>query len=151
MATIIIKDSASNNQAQVFSNGSLSVTPAAAGPPQDVNIFDSNGNPITSTGGRLNTMVGGFSTITPGYPTQVFVGTTSVTLLPANPNRVYAHFVNNSSQAIYMQYQGTAALNQGIYLSPNSLYTIDANNLWLGEVNGIGLIASQPITVLEGE
>lgn len=122
----------------------------------NVNIQDTNGNPITSTGGALNvnaTISGatGFSVLTPGTPTQVSIGTTSSTLIAANPNRLYAHIVNNSGQPIYIQYSVSAALNQGIKLPPGSFYTIESNNLWLGAINAIGVMAGQLIDILEGE
>lgn len=122
----------------------------------NVNIQDTNGNPITATGGALNvnaTISGneGFSNLTPGTPTQIAVGTSSTTLLIANPNRKYAHIINNSGNTIYIQYSVSAALNQGIKLPGfGSIYTIESSNLWLGEINAIGLIAGQLIDILEG-
>lgn len=92
----------------------------------------------------------GFSSLTPGYPTQIAVGTTSVTLLSANPLRKYGHFFNNSSEAIFIQFQATAALNQGIKVGPGSFFTLELNNLWLGDINAIGLMTGQLISVVEG-
>lgn len=92
----------------------------------------------------------GFSSITPGYPSQVAVGTTSVVLLPSNLARKYAHFFNNSSEAIFIQFQATAALNQGIKVGPGSFYTLETTNLYLGDINAIGLITGQLISVVEG-
>lgn len=118
-----------------------------------VSIQDTNGNPIDSIDGALKVTAepGGFSTLAPGMPTQIVVGTTSVTLFAANPNRKYLHIVNNSGQTIFIQYSVSAALNQGIKLFPNTFYTVDSNNLWLGEINAIGLVAGQLIDILEGE
>ena len=122
----------------------------------NVNIQDTNGNPITSTGGALNVNIesesDGFSNLTPGTPTQISVGTTSTTLLTANPNRKYAHIVNNSLNTIYIQYSVSAALNQGIKLPGfGSIYTIESTNLWLGAINAIGVMTGQLIDILEGE
>lgn len=121
----------------------------------NVNIQDTNGNPLTSTAGALNvtgslSISDGFSNLTPGTPTQIAVGTTSISLIAANPNRKYAHIVNNSGETIFIQYSVAAALNQGIKLTPGSFYTIESNNLWLGDINAIGLIANQLIDILEG-
>lgn len=121
----------------------------------NVNIQDTNGNPITATDGALNVNatvgVEGFSTLTPGTPTQIPVGTTSTELIAANPNRKYAHVVNNSGETIYIQYSVSAALNQGIKLPSSSFYTIESSNLWLGAINAIGVMANQLIDILEGE
>jgi hypothetical protein len=153
MATTQIKDGfngGSDNQLKVNSDGSINVT-GGGGTGGTVKIQDSNGNPITSTNGALNVEQVGFSTITPGYPTQISVGTSSTQLFAANPNRKYAHIVNNTSETIFIQFQVSAALNQGIKMNPGSFYTLESTNLWLGVVNAIGNLPSQLIDVLEGE
>lgn len=102
---------------------------------------------------NVNTTVSvteGFNNLTPGTPTQISVGTSSTTLFVANPNRKYAHIVNNSGETIFIQYSVSAALNQGIKLSAGSFFTIESSNLWLGEINAIGLMAGQLIDILEG-
>lgn len=120
----------------------------------NVNIQDTNGNPITATGGALNVNAtlgaSGFSTLTPGTPTQISIGTNSTTLLAANPNRKYAHIFNNSGQTIFIQYSVSAALNQGVKITFGSFYTIESTNLWLGEINAIGVMSNQMIDILEG-
>lgn len=134
MATTIIKSTDSDNQAKVDGTGHLYVT--------------DGGTPIQVTG----TMVtgGSFSAISPGYPTQISVGTASIQLFPANSARKYAHIVNNSSATIFIQYQVSAALNQGVKISSGGFFTLEVDNLWLGVVNAIGLMAGQQIDVLEG-
>jgi len=121
----------------------------------NVNIQDTNGNAITSTNGALNVNASsdpaGFNSITPGTGGQVSVTTVSTTLLNANPNRKYAHVVNNSNDEIFIQYASAAALNQGIRIPSGGFYTIESNNLWLGIVNAIGVTNPQLIDVLEGE
>lgn len=84
-------------------------------------------------------------------PSQITVGLTSTQLFAPNPNRQYAHISNNSGDTIYIQYTNPAVLNQGIKLPPNTFYTIEFNNLWLGAVNAVGVVSSQLIDILEGE
>lgn len=126
----------------------------------EISGVDSAGNLIpvlvTSSGqvevtGTFTPGAAGFSTISPGYPTQVSVGTTSIQLFAANTNRVYAHIFNNSSQMIFIQYEVSAALNQGIRVNPGSFFTLNSDNLWLGIINAIGVMSGQLIDVLEGE
>ena len=101
--------------------------------------------------GTFTSISSGFSTITPGYPTQIAVGTTSKQLFAANANRVYAHIFNNSAQMIWIQYEVSAAMNQGVRINPGSFFTLNSDNLWLGIINAIGLVSGQLIDVLEGE
>lgn len=175
MSATTIKDgfqSGSDNQAKVDDTGHLFVTgnittnnasvgttgttaPTSA---TEVAGIDPSGNlhPLqTDSSGKLEvtgtlSVGAGFSALSPGYPTQVAVGTTSVPLIAANTNRKYLHFFNNSSQPIYIQYQVSAALNQGIRINSGTFFTLDSDNLWLGSINGIGFIAGQLIDVLEG-
>lgn len=176
MATTQIKDGfngGSDNQLKVNSDGSINIEGSitATNPSVGVNGstaptsatevagIDPNGNlkPLqTDLSGALkitgSISVGeGFNTISPGFPTQISVGTTSIQLFAANNNRKYAHIFNNSSETIFIQYQVSAALNQGVKIQAGSFFTLDSNNLWLGIINGIGLMANQLIDVLEGE
>lgn len=105
---------------------------------------DSSGAVIVSNSGN------GFSALSSGYPTQRTVGTTSVTIIPANSARKYAHVANNSGEAIYIQYQVSAALNQGVKIGPGGFFTLEIDNLYKGDINAIGLMAGQLIDVLEG-
>lgn len=145
----------SDDQLLVNPDGSINVNVTdGGGVASDVNIHDSSGNSISSTGGALDVNISsdtGFDTLTPGTPTQVSVNTNSTLLFSANPNRKYAHIVNNSPDLIYIQYQVSAALNQGIKISSGGFYTIESNNLWLGIVNAIGVMSNQLIDILEGE
>lgn len=122
----------------------------------NVNIQDTNGNPINASGGAvdvnvINTSSEGFSTLSPGSPGQVPVGISSTLVFAANPNRKYAHIVNNSGEEIFIQYSASAALNQGIRIPPGAFFTLESNNLWLGIVNAIGVMSNQLIDILEGE
>lgn len=142
MATITIKSGDSDNQATVTSQGALGVTnPIADGYLRQL---------VSNTSGGVTPGSSGFGTLSPGYPTQITIGNTSSLLLPANTSRVYAHIFNNSAQPIYIQYQAVAALNQGIRINPGNYFTLSGDDLWLGDVNAIGLISGQQIDVLEG-
>lgn len=110
----------------------------------------SAGRSSVNIAGPIDVEIVGFDTLT-APPGRVDVGLTSVLLFAANPDRKYAHIVNNSGQTIYIQYSTSASLGQGIKLPPNTLYTIESNNLWLGQINAIGVSASQLIDILEGE
>jgi len=105
---------------------------------------DSSGAVIVSNSGN------GFSNLSPGYPTQRTVGTTSVTIIPANSGRKYAHVANNSGESIFIQYQVSASLNQGVKIGPGGFFTLEIDNLYKGDINAIGLMAGQLIDVLEG-
>lgn len=110
----------------------------------------SAGRSQVNISGPIDVEIAGFDTLT-NPPGQISVGLTTTVLLIANPNRKYAHIVNNTSDPIYIQYNSNAALNQGIKIPPNTLYTIESNNLWLGSVNAVGVSGSQLIDILEGE
>lgn len=142
MSTTSIKSGSSDNQADVSSSNQLEVTDSVSQALlQEI---------VTNTSGGVSPGSEGFSTISPGFPTQVNVGTNSTQLFAANPNRLYAHIYNNSAQPIYIQYQVSAALNQGIRINQGTFFTLELDNLWLGIVTAIGLIPNQLIDVLEG-
>lgn len=170
MATTQIKSYNSDNQAEVTADhelkvtGNISATNPSVGPtgvpaPTSgtlVAAIDPSGNleglKVDATGALItNAGAEGFATLAPGYPTQITVGTSSIELFPANLLRKYGHIFNNSSEAIFIQFSSAAALNQGIKIGPGSFFTLDSNNLWLGVINGIGLMAGQLISILEGE
>lgn len=111
----------------------------------------SSGRSQVSITGPVGVEANGFDTLAVGSPGQITVGTDSIMLFAANPNRKYAHVVNNSGYTIFIQYSADAVVNTGIKLQPNTLYTIDFNNLWLGSITAIGTIANQLIDILEGE
>lgn len=104
---------------------------------------------ITSSSSGAPPKPDGFSTLSPGYPTQVQVDNISTELLPANPLRRYAHIFNNTANPIYIQYSSDAALNQGIKLNPGNYFVLSGGDLWLGSINAIALISNQFIDVLE--
>lgn len=141
MATTQIKSGSSDNQAIVNASKELLVSDATSHTLLQEIVTNTSGG----SGG------GGFNIISPGYPTQISVGTSSTQLFAANASRKYAHIFNNSVATIFIQYEVSAALNQGIKIQPGSFFTLDTDNLWLGIVNAIGLTTGQLIDVLEGE
>lgn len=130
MATVTIRSGGSDNELLVNNDGSI----------------NARSTPIS---GPVDTVAQGFSSLS--VTGQATVNLVSIELFPANPNRRYAHIVNNSGNVIYIQYSAPALLNAGIKIPPNTLYTIETNNLWLGSVNAIGVINGQVIDILEGE
>lgn len=171
MASTSIKDVNQNNHAIVDDDGNLHVAVTGGGlgnndsvgpngdtaPGSSTQIagVDPNGNltpvAVTTDGAVKVDTSTGFSTIASGFPKQVSVGNTSVELFASNPNRKYLHIFNNSNEVIFIQYQVSASLNQGVKIGSGGMYTIDGSNLWLGSINAIGLISGQLIDLLEGE
>jgi len=120
-------------------------------------IGDAGDSPSDSTGETLlkkidrlltDIVLASFSSAT---STKVSVGTTSTTVLSANPNRRLAVFVNDSDTEIYLSLSSTAVLNEGIRLNANGgLYEINLMNLYTGEVSAISSADSKNLTVTEG-
>lgn len=110
----------------------------------------SAGRSQVTIAGPIDVEQTGFDTLT-NPPGQIAVGLTSTLVLAANPNRKYAHIMNNTGDNIYIQYSIGAVLGQGILVPNRTLYTIETTNLWLGIINAIGVTGSQLIDILEGE
>lgn len=113
-------------------------------------VQSSSSNSKVTVLGPIDVEQTGFDGLT-NPPGQITVGLTSTILLIANPNRKYAHVMNNSGDVIYIQYDINAVLSQGIPVPNRTLYTIETTNLWLGSINAIGVTGSQLIDILEGE
>ncbi len=87
------------------------------------------------------------------FPTSggVAVAAATTVALVANRFRVYAAFVNDSVQTIYLGLGVAAVLNDGIRLNPNGgAYEITGENLFLGAVNAISAAGAANLTVSEG-
>ena len=68
----------------------------------------------------------------------VGVTTSSSLILPADEQRKFCVFVNDSNENIYLQLGLPAVLNEGIRISANGFsYEIDITNLWVGDVYAI--------------
>lgn len=110
----------------------------------------SAGRSQVNVSGPVDVEAVGFDTLT-NPPGQVAVALTTTLLLAANPNRKYAHISNNSGNPVFIQFDTAAVLNQGIRIPAFGLYTIESNNLWLGSINAISVVAGTLIDILEGE
>lgn len=79
------------------------------------------------------------------------VGTTSLQLLPSNPNRLQATFTNRHSSArIYLNYGNSAAVGGGLCLLPNGgSYEINRTNPYQGMVSAISDTSGGLLSVLE--
>jgi len=74
--------------------------------------------------------------ITPAHTERLINGNTVV--IPADANRRYALFINDSDTVIYLNFGGVSAINQGIRLNANGgSYEMSAQfgNLYTGAVN----------------
>ena len=73
--------------------------------------------------------------------------------LAANASRLYALFVNDSDEAIYLKLGAAAVLNAGIRLNANGgsfEMSLAAGNLYVGAVNGICASGGKKLLVTEG-
>lgn len=152
MGIFTIKDHTNDFYAKVDDEGNLYVKTSGGGSLTDVNIFDSAGNPLTSTGGALDVNSGGigWANFGQGTPDIVSVGPTTTILLNANPDRVYASFTNNSNFPIYLRYAISAVWQRGQLILPNSGWEILTTGLFLGQVSAITNGATVDIDVIEG-
>lgn len=88
---------------------------------------------------------------TPAH-TAVTVGALTTAVLAANADRVYALFVNDADEAIYLKLGAAAAMNTGIRLNANGgSYEMSAavGNLYGGAVNAICASGGKVLLVLE--
>lgn len=82
------------------------------------------------------------------FDDAVEVEDTSTLILPANPRRKWATFVNASDTDIWLRFGSAAEVDRGIYVSSGGFgYEIGPDNLWTGEVYGIHAAAAQQKTL----
>lgn len=79
------------------------------------------------------------------------VGTSSILLLPSNPSRLQATFVNHHASAkIYLNYGATAQQGLGICLMPNGgSYEINQTNPYFGVISAVSSSANATLSGLE--
>jgi len=79
------------------------------------------------------------------------IGTTTSLALGANANRVYASFVNDADEDIYLAFGTNAVMNTGIMLEAGrGSYEITKANLFKGQVNAICTSGGKILCVTEG-
>ncbi len=79
--------------------------------------------------------------------TKVSVGATSTSVLAANADRIEMVLVNDSDESIYLSLSDTAAMNEGILLTPSGSSYID--DKYTGVVTAICTSGSKNLTVVE--
>lgn len=78
------------------------------------------------------------------------VGSSTTTVLAANPQRYGATFVNDSDEDIYLRLGATAVMNEGIRLNAaGGSFTIDAGFRYTGIVTAICSSGSKKLVVTE--
>lgn len=89
-------------------------------------------------GGQTSGMVK-FSSVASSTAKTIATTTGGTIVVPANPNRIYARFMNNGSASIYLNLGGTTtvATTNGIRLDALGVYEINQNNLYTGQVTAI--------------
>lgn len=164
MSATTIKDGfngGSDNQLRINDDGSINTTGGGSGS-GNVNIHDSAGGTLTSTGGALNVNTSGSSTVTgtvtteqaglSAYKTtQYTVGTAEVQLAPTPlPNRSSVSFKVHTASAtdfvLFAQSPGQAATN-GYRLDDGESMQMDLTDS--GNIYVIGSSAGQTIYLLE--
>lgn len=89
--------------------------------------------------------------ITTQTSTGPTVGATSTKVLAANAARVYASFVNDSTEDFYLAFGAAAVMHTGVFLKAlGGSYEITHANLFFGAVNGICASGSKVLCVTEG-
>jgi len=85
--------------------------------------------------------------------TQPSIGATTTVALVSNTDRLYALFINDSNETIYLKLGANAVMNQGIRLNANGgSYGMSKllGNLYTGAINGICASGSKVLLVTEG-
>lgn len=84
-------------------------------------------------------------------PTKVAVGAASTAVLAANADRIFALFVNDSDEEIYLSESAAAVMNEGIRLNAEGgSFAITLINLYTGAITAICASGGKNLTVTEG-
>ena len=103
--------------------------------------------------GNSRTVVLDNHVVTTPAHTAPTIGNTTTAALAANASRLYALFINDSDEAIYLGLGVAAAVNRGIRLNANGgSYEMSeaVGNLYVGAVNGICASGGKKLLVTEG-
>lgn len=164
MATTQIKDGfqgGSDNQLLVNPDGSINVNTSGGGGGSNVNIHDSAGNNLTSTGGALNVNTTGSSTVTGTVTTneaglsnfqteQYTIGTSVIQITPTpltNRSSISLRVTATGGAAIFIGSTNALTISNGY-----PLYNGDTLQMDLTTANSIYAIsdaAGQTLYVLE--
>lgn len=165
MAATTIKDgfgAGSDNQLKVNSDGSINVNTSGGGGSSNVNIHDSSGNPINSTGGALDvTITGGSSTITgtvtsneaglTSFQTEQYsIGTSVVQLTPTpltNRSSVSLRVIATGSNAVYIGNSNAVTVSSGYPLYNGDTLQMDLTPAQT--IYAVANVAGQTVAVLE--
>ena len=110
--------------------------------------IDLGGDALEALQDHLAVAQGVITTQTSTGPT---VGATSTEVLAANAARVYASFVNDSTEDFYLAFGVEAVMHTGVFLKAlGGSYEITHANLFFGAVNGICASGSKVLCVTEG-
>lgn len=96
---------------------------------------------------------GVFREIATPLATEVSIDTGSLSevALAANPERVYALFINDSDAVMYLRLGETAVAHEGILLAiTGGSYEITLDNLYRGVVNVICASSGKVLMITEG-
>lgn len=82
---------------------------------------------------------------------KVAVGNVSTAVLAVNATRIFAQFVNDSDEEIYLDLSALAVMNEGIRLNANGgSFEINQTNLYTGAITAICATGGKNLTVTEG-
>mgnify|MGYP007059453664 CR=1 FL=1 len=82
--------------------------------------------------------------------TSVTVGSSSTSVLTANPTRKTVILTNDSDESIYVSLSGTAVMNQGIRLnSSGGAIVVDLDGIYTGAITAICSSGSKNLCVSE--
>ena len=101
---------------------------------------------------RLKDLLTGTILATPTH-TAPSIGATTTAALASNANRLYALFINDSNEVIYLKLGAAAVLNQGIRLNASGgSYEMSKllGNLYTGAINAICATGGKKLLILEG-
>ncbi|MBA7481124.1 hypothetical protein ES707_16594 [subsurface metagenome] len=100
---------------------------------------------------NLKVAVAAVPSVSSATTTKVAIGAVSTVVLAANANRIYAEFVNDSDETIYLDESATAVMNEGIRLNAQGgSFEIGSTNLYTGAITAICASGGKNLTVTEG-
>lgn len=151
----------SDDQLKVNPDGSINVNATGGGVSSNVNIHDSAGNVLTSTGGALNVNTTGSSTVTGTVTTneaglmdfqtsQYTVGTSVVQITPtplANRSSISIRIIATAMEAVYIGNSPAVTILTGYPLFNGDTLQMDLTPA--STIYAIATAAGQTVTVLE--